>query len=448
MKGKSTHPSLLEELCWGEVREEVLKHNPILAKIMDDLSPSSKYTLFKGSYPYGSEILKEGYLQIPNNEGSLISLNNSHVSSDLQLKLGYNGGTNPVSIVLKNSTEIFMILENHTIPLYGIITPGRIFSTWKVLNPLSSQSPAFLWNMTAGARSIFMLPKISESDKYKKLKKQFNLKSEVPRTLLDHWHIFREIASHSSLTSTWATEILFFSNKWFEHLEDKKWQPFKDYLYKNAWQGSEYWRNQFIWDLVFSLIQKERKIKPNPYISDTAKHLIGMAISALPGFSPAVDDSAAPIEQLQQVYTEVYKLEEYAPIIMQPNFLVSDPQRPIYYSLQYPTTIEFSPRRRERSSMIFELYEVKSLLSKYLMDMRLPKLNLAGTTIYELPDKVDFDFFHTDNEGWTGIRKSKEISIEDPFFSNVPKGMNKKFPYTNPFVRGCVRIKTKDASSS
>lgn len=128
---------------------------------------------------------------------------------------------------------------------------------------------------------------------------------------------------------------------------------------------------------------------------------------------------------------------------MHPHFLKKEIARPIYYSLQYPTTTEFSPKSRKGSTKIFDLYQIKSLLTKYLADIHWDALNLEGTPIYDLAEKLQYDFFHTDTENYTGIRPSKEIPEEDKTFAKIPEGMSKNFPVNSPFLRGCIRISSK-----
>jgi len=260
--------------------------------------------------------------------------------------------------------------------------------------------------MTAGARSLCMLPKISEAAGYNKLRRAFQLQSEIPKNLLDHWKIFREISNHPDFGENWSLEVLFFSKKWFESLNGKKWRDFKLYLFERAWEGSEFFRNQFIWDIASSFIQKQRGIKPGQSVIDTVKQLLFMGISALPGFAPGLNDEAAPIHKLQEIFTNVYQLKDYSPIIMQPHIFSLKNSRSVYYSLQYPTSISFSPQSRENSTKIFTAYEIKSFLKKYLTDLRSDKLNLTGALIYELLEKVQYDFFHTDIKNYTGIRLS------------------------------------------
>ncbi len=433
----------ISELQWKDVRLEVAKLNPELAEIIDKIDPGPECTLFKASYPFGGEILKNGDLYIPNSQGVLTCFNSPQISNHVRDKLNYNLGSNPVSFILKNTAEFFIIRENNTIPFYGLMTPGKIFGFWRVLNPGISQHPIFIWDMSAGARSIFMLPKISETGKYNKLSRAFQLRSEKPNTLLDHWKLFKEIANHPDFGEAWTAEILFFSKEWFDRLNDKEWSAFKMYLFEKAWAGTEFFRNQFIWSVVFSLIQQGRNIKPNPYIADVVRHLLAMGIGALPGFAPAIDDSAGPILRLQEVFNKIYLLTDYAPIIMQPYFFNLEDPRPIYYSLQYPNTIEFSPKARESSTKISDLYQIKSLLSKYLEDIFSNTLKVSGTMLYDLYEKVQYDFFHTDVEKYSGIRLSKEIPKEDSTFLQVPEGMSHDFPANSAFVRGCIRVAAK-----
>jgi hypothetical protein len=437
--------SSLEELTWDEIRSEFAQKNPRLAKIIDALSPSKEYTLFKATYPYGAEIVKNGTANIPNNEGECINFNDPRLDPKLREKLLYNNGSTPVSMVLKNSAEIFVVVENNTVPLYGLIPTGRIFGTWKVLNQEGSHTPAFIWNMTSGARSLFMMPKISEKMRHNRLKRDFGITVDTPKALLDHWEVFSALANSDQFGETWEAEILFFPKIWFEKLDDEKWMAFKCYLLEASWKGSEYLRNLFFWDIAFSLIQKHRGIRPNPYIADTVKHLLGMGVGALPGFAPSIDNTAGPIKRLGEIYSEIYQLE-YDPVIMELHSFSKQIPRPIYYSLAYPTTTEFSPKSRLDTSKISDLYEIKALLIKYLSSITDGNLNLGLTPIYDIPKTIQYDFFHTDNEQYQSISPSSLIPKEDSYFQKIPFKSLKGFPENSSFIKGCIRISNKSAT--
>ncbi len=161
----------LEKLTWDQVRQDVIRVNPKLANIIDEIAPSNAYWIAKATYPYGSLVMEKSVLMLPNREGSIVPITDSSLETEFQEGLGYNLQSNPVSIVLNNSFEIFLPLEDRTIPLSGLILPGTVFGAWRILSSKKAEQTAFIWNMTAGARSVFMLPKITESKKHAQLKK-------------------------------------------------------------------------------------------------------------------------------------------------------------------------------------------------------------------------------------------------------------------------------------
>ena len=443
----------IQELTWPEIRDEVHKVNPKFAVIVDELDPGKEYTVFKVAYPYGSEILKNGSLHLPDKYGQLVPLAHNNIDQNLKNKLSYNLSSNPVSMVLKNSLELFFAIDGHTIPFpYGMIPPGLLFGCWRMITSSLSHHPAFLWNMTAGARSIFMLPKIAETISHNRLKQVFQIESDAPKSLFDQWHIFKTISEKEQKNKPWKTEVLFFSNKWFEKLEDAAWKNFHLYLHQTSWDSTEFLRNEFVWDLIFSVIQKNHNIKPNPHIADTVKHMFAISVGAVPGFSPAIDDSVAPVSLIQKTYLEIYKLKNYAPIMMVPNtFKMDNPeiQRPAYYSLHFPTALEFSPKSSQRSSTIGDLYNVKLLLQKYLLALSTDNLHINETPLFNVAKKIDFDFFHTDTEQYYEIKENKNIPKDDPsFLEAFNKTDNKQFPTTSTFTRGCIRISKKDREES
>lgn len=435
-----------EKLQWKTVREEVLSVNPTLGKIIDEIDPPANYALFKCRYPYGTEALKKGKLYLPNERQEMVPLTDSSIKQDIRDSLSYNIGTNPVSLMLKNSVEVFMTMESHTIPYYyGLVLPGKIFGASRVLSRKFSHSAAYLWNITAGARSLFALPKISENLGHNRLKRNFKIAAEKPENLLNHWEVFRALANSKSAACDWSMEILYFSRQWFEKLDDPKWEKLHFYLLKNAWENTEFWCNQFLWNLIFSNIQQKKNLRPDPYIADTTKHILATAVGAVPAFAPALDDRAAPVSFIQKAYLEVYQLKHHYPTIMIPQFFdMYGKSNPVYYSLEYPCTIEFSPRSRRISNKTTDSNEINYVLDKYLNEIGKSELNLNGTPLFEVPQKVSFDFFHANTINYDGIRKSSDIPREDPSF--VPKSAppsNKGFPDSCSFVRGCIRISNK-----
>jgi hypothetical protein len=436
----------IKKVQWKEIRKEVEAVNKPLAKIIDDLDPKPEYALYKASYPFGCETVREGRLHIPNEDGEMLPLQDPRVPEEFRRELSYNVGTNPVCLILKNQFEVYLELREHTLLLpTGLHSPGNIYSISRVLSPHGSMHPAFMWSISAGARTMFMLPKISAVAGYKKLKRKFDIPFEgTPKTLPDHWDIFKGIANHPSFKDPWSAELIYFGKKWFEHFEDKAWQAFARFFYKIGWDTTEYYRSQFVWDLIYSLIKEKKRLKPNPYIDDTVKHLIAMGVSAAPGFAPATNNDAGPVSRFQEVFKHDYKLENYAPIIMQPKLLSHVKNDAIYYSLSYPTTTEFAPSTRTLSNKITYLLETKYLMEKYLEELAKNNLNISETPMANLSSAVKYDYFHTEYKSHTGILSTDQIVEDDPLFATLCKeSKGNAFPTNSSFINGCIRIMRK-----
>jgi hypothetical protein len=439
----------LEELTWPQIRGDVLSVNPALANIIDNIAPDNSYTVFRAKYPYGSQILKEGKMFFPLKEGGLVPFEDSRVSKNIKNKIGYTMGTNPMTMVLKNTLDLFIPIENR-ISSYSLIQPGSLFGVWSLFDePLTKRvsynTPIPLWDMTAGARSVFMLPKIKEAFSFSKIQKRYDLKSDAPKCLQDHWLIFKDIANHAEFQQPWATEIIFFSKKWVDAIHDPAWYEFKNYAAQRAWSSSQFWRNQFCWDLTFSRIQSQRDIKPCPYVVDIASHLLAMSVGAVPGFRPMIDDTVAPIEGLRKVFEEEYG-SRYAPIIIGPaDFNVFDPDAvPIFYSFQYHTAMKLSKKSSSRSSTLTDMYNVKSLLNKYLADIQEGNLKIDGTILYEMAKSVKFNFYHYVADSNTKMTSSNDvINSNEAFQTALQQCQTTSFPKKAPFLNGCIEITNK-----
>jgi hypothetical protein len=435
-----------EQVTWGQVRNEVAEVNREFARIIDDLNPGKKYWLGKATYPYGSLVMQRSVLMLPNAKGQIVPITDSSLDSKIREGLSYNVQSNPVSLILKNTFEIYLPLEDRTITLSGLIYPGTAFGAWRVLNPKNAQHPAFIWDMTAGARSVFMLPKITDAQKHMQLVKAYKLSASAPSSLMKHWEIFRELANSHGFKSPWTAEILYFPQQWFNHLTDIKWKPFYYYFQDSSWDSTELWRNQFIWNLIFSLILKNYGTRPNAYIMDTVKYLLYMGIGSAWGLAPARNNLAGPFMEIQRIYTKEYEIKDYPPIIIQPDMfnINNSKQHPIYYSLQFPNAAEFKPSSRVRASNISDLHEIRSLMLRYEQELLADRFNTAQTVLGDVFHHVQCDYFHNGVELHSGMRNSSEIPKEDKGFLKTLDGvLYKDFPDTCSFVKGCIRLSHK-----
>lgn len=432
----------LQKLTWTDARERVAKVNLELADIIDELEPSNKFPIYIASYPYGSHIVEEGRFYLPRGDGKLAGISDSKFSDEIKADLGYADEGIPVGVILDRSMELFVKSSTRFFP-WKLYSEGALFGLWRGLDVTPSYHPILLFNVSAGARTIFMLPNIGDATLHKNLKRDFNIHAPSPKTLLEQWNVFKEITQHPNLNCQWSTQLLLFSKKWLTKMqEDKAWSQLSRFFLNYSWQQTGYWRNQIFYDFAFSCAQANRNLKPNPYLADTAKHLLTMGLGAAPGFGVAVNDAAAPYKLLQKIYLESYGLKKYSPTIMHPiHFSTAFPHKAIYYSLQLPSAYEFSPKSRQLSSTLHDLSELKHIITVYLEELAKGKLKIEQTPMANLVNNAQFDYFHNKKDRHEEIRLTSEMPNEDPALLKCDvEEEQKDFADAGTFVRGCVRI--------
>jgi hypothetical protein len=437
----------LEEVTWPDVKAQVQALDPQLFEAIEEFGPNSRHTLFKVSYPYGAEILKNGVFQVPIASGEVVPITDDRVPDVIRKKLGYNNLSNPVAWILKGSAEFFLNHMGNTFPFSGMIKKGRLFGTLLVLSEKGIDlHPNFLWSLTAGARSMFSLAKVSEVVGLNRLEKHFQVNLPKESEYQDQWNLFRALANAPGFDDPWRCEVLFFSDAWFDW-SDKKSAMFKLSLHEKAWRATEFWRNQFLWDVVYSVFKQEKVVKVNPAIADIVRQISLIAAGVQPGFAPLHNDDAGPISAFQKALIDVYKIE-YQPIFMGSQlFAYEDPNDAVYYSLEYPISLSFSPSSKKVSTKIADLLEIKYLLTKYLNFLKTSKLNIEGTRFYDVPTRVSFHFFHhMANEG-ERIFSPENIFKEDANFEDavnvLGEDLSLSYPVNSNFLNGCMRLSQK-----
>lgn len=391
-------PTQYETCLWEEVKAEVEALDPVLFQSIEAFGPTSKHTLFKARYPYGAEILKNGVFA--------------------------SGESYPFVLVLKKNLEFYLNYQSVSVSPFGVLKPGTLLG--------KSTEPHALWNLSSGARSLFILPKIAESGGFGKLQKKFSLGAPKPVALRDHWEVFRELVNHPECSANWSSEVLFFGETWSE------WTP------PTAWQPPVWTRNQFAWDLIFSTFQIEKLTKVNPYIIDVMKHLINIGMGAQAGFSPACDNENAPISTLQDIFVDIYRVD-YAPV-----FLTSAcfTEQAVYYSPEYLTGTTFSLNSRRLSPKIADLYEIKGLLKKFFNYVKNTQTGVHKTALLELASNVQYDFFHSHYEDYMEIYPVDKLLEEDLRFVQGAGQSSLPLPVNSSFLNGCVRVSRRATPSS
>lgn len=438
---------------WSDFRDHFANANPELTAIIDQIDPGKDYRLYKISYPYGSQIVKSGKFYLPNDSGDLLPIDDNSFSEQIRKDLSYNARSIPIGIMLKNSIEVYINHQERSIPLIGQRDyTGRLFGLATTFNRKNMFNiPMALWNVTAGGRSIFMLPKISNLIGHNKIQKNYGIQTDAPRSLSDHWNLFRELYNCHDLNMNWEVEIIFFSDDWFRQVNDKQWMLFFNYYYRNLFSLTDYFRKSQTWEAMLSLLRVDKNMLHNPYVSQKAKYILGVATGELPAFAPAVDDSFAPISDIQKIYTDIYDLKDNAPIILQPTFFdISNDisnnslnKNPVYYSLNHPITL-FPAGRQNEHSVISTLNDTAHLLKRYLKNMSEQQDELHLEHFDRLIYDIEFDFYHSAKSSYSFIKNVKNISDLDKRWV-----MGDKLIASHaPFLQGCIQIMPKNKSKN
>lgn len=433
----------IKQVSWDSVRSKIKPFNSLLVDIIDRISPPSNYKLFITKYEYGDKILKRGIFQLPDDKGNLIPISSQIIPRDLRNAFQYSGYTNPVFVVLKRQLELYVDLHSRIVP-FLMIKPGNMFGVWKVLSQLYtdqvSHAPFNVWDMSCGARSIFMLPKISENLSHDRLQRKYNFSHDKPKNFRDQWDIFTRLYKSPRFHKKWASEILLFSVEWFESLSDPAWNELRLYLLDFNWKCSEYWRNQFIWRMTFSQIHNMLHINPSQHYVDIVNHLFAIGVGALPGFEPAMNDELAPVSRIQEIYINDYGIK-WPPILMQPaNFDINSNNASVYYSLQYPSSLELSPKSSKKSSIVNDAYMVCSLLEKYVRELSHGNFGIDELPLSQLSEKVNFSFYHQDNDDYPKLQPSEEIKNDSRFSRLIKRLGYNEIPINSAFCKGCIKL--------
>ncbi len=347
--------------------------------------------------------------------------------------------------MLEKNLELFVDVPDQrmTIPRM-IYSPGAFFPFARILkNHSRTYAPNNVMTMTSGTRSVFMLPNIGCATHHSNLVRDYNIPSQAAKSLYDHWQVFKDILHSPQVKSDWRSCLLYFSEPWLVKIaHDPAWMPIKLYLHELAWKHYEYDRNHFYYDLAYSMIQQKRNLKPNPYLTDTARHLIATALGVAPGYMPATNDLALPNTLLQKIFVESYGLKKYFPTILQPtHFNYETDKHPIYYSLQHPTTHMFSPKSSSAASTLAEIRELERITKIFIQELGKNTSLCSDTVMSKIADKIEFNYYHNKDDMHKIIQKSEGIKLNDARFNQaLHHHPDASFATDAPFVRGCVSI--------
>lgn len=431
---------IIEELTWKQAKKLAYKTDNKLLDIIDEIAPGSDLTFVRVCYPFGSIIIQNDVLHLPISSTQTVPITNELIPQKWRDLLGYR--SIPMGMITKNSVEIFREIGEK---VFSVALSGP--NTGLEMGIVETFGSTAAYTVTSGARSLYMIPKITMASAHKRLRREYGVNSPPPKRAVDHWHIFKELYSNPHFTEHWECELLFLTKNWDEYLdkEDIAWLKLKSYVQDKAWQHSELGRRKVLMDVVWqqasvSLMQKG--MKPDPYIVDTLRHLLFVSLGGISGSRPSNgDDFAGPINEIQKIYADIYGLNELIPTIMRPYSFSLNDDKPVYYSMQTPMLLSSTPNFRTLSSNIEDIRELINLKS-FVFDQNYGNLKIDNTRFNDLIARIKFDYFHGEMYAYGNvIRPTKEMPLSDEEFLYMPTPRKtRNFADNGVFIRGCIKI--------
>lgn len=425
------HTPALRELDCEAALPLIRQVRPELADVIEAISPDKGYTFIQVAYPWGQPILREERLYLPNASNLFRAIDDPSITPALYDKLFYNRSL-PLGLALNKTADIHFDTAQHRIPV-DLITSGKLFGLYPTLH-VDAQTPQH-WrhHMTAGNISLALLPKISNTLSYKRLKKAFRLSGELPKTQADQYRLFTELAVHPAHQHTWAFQVLYFTDKWMNTRQDNAFALFWNYLFRCAWDQSQFFRNRAVLDVLFSCAMIDQNIKTNIHLANTAKHIQNIHYGYYPAFSIACTDEYAPISTLQEIFLDIYQLH-YIPTFIHTRLLSEQSGDTVYYAMELPTLPDFSPRLRKPRNKLDELREIKQIIKRTHTHLGL------GTHAPTSP-QGKFTYYHNYPDQYGEIEPASNlVDIDSNIQRDIQRFPEKPFCDNNPLFRGCVKI--------
>lgn len=435
----------LQILRWDEIRKDILAINNTIGADIDSIDGVDKFKVIKVSYTFGEDVVDKGKFKLNlNGENIFYDQNDKQIHKEIRSLLNYNWKAIPFGMVMSNSTESYIDHSSHIVP-FRLMPPGTTFSVVTIFDEDKySNTVAEFRSTKAGCRSLILLPKIAHAESNQRLERLYgiNKKYLCPKKLSDHWFLFKELAFSNNFATKWKTDLIFFSK---EFLSDKN-NTLKlrfDLLYR-IWQMDSFRRNQITYDFIWSMFLKNLPIslKHDPFIIETVKHLILIAMQEVPGYIPACDDMSAPISDLTEAFINCYKIRYYMPIFMRLDHF--DGINPVYYSLHRQTffyDLPQKPAMKQTINQLEKIIKVLNLFTNYILENKFEH-PLDKTLLYKNLLNTEFDFFHPDGDN---LIKNNILDIvaNDQRFSHLKNNKNLAFPEHSIFFHGCIRIRGK-----
>ena len=443
---------MIEQITWKEARPLLEKGDPELLQIFDELSPGKGLPFIKVRYPFGSNIKDGDTIKLPNGLGDTEPLDGPNIDAKWAEQLGYSAV--PLGMLVHNSIELFRPLEDSIFSLF-IVRPNNGLQIG-VGEHFGSKN---VFSVSAGARSLYMVPRISNQQAHRKLQRQYGIDLPAPKHVMDHCALFKQIYEASKPDCPWYCEVVFLARPWIEQLKDsgKDWLRLKSYIQSRALMLGMLGQRKVVLEMLWqeaSEVLTAKGLKPSPYVVDTLKHLLMVGVCGICGSRPYEGgDTLGPLGEIQRVYTDDYNLQGQLPTIMTPYSLMPrlGQPKPVYYSMQSPGMITSTPNIKVTRSIIDDMRELIDI-AQIVLDQKYKDLSIFnGETMVDINDRlkaINIEYFHEETYAYgKTIRPLQEMISSDPdwgYISPEAQSPCDDFAYNGAFVRGCIKLSRSD----
>lgn len=402
----------------------------LLSRINED------YHGYLAEYEYGTKIADTENFYYPHDD-ALHTRDTlpGEISSDLSL---YKNSI-PFGIVLGKCFEMTVDNDKYTIPS-TLYRKGDLFGYFSRMGENHNDfSAPPIYSAYSGARSAFCVSNLGNLSLFSSLRDNLPPDTTAPKTLYDHYKLFSAIAKSYSNSNKWKVKMIVFNGEFFEKISNNAdFLPIKNYLFNQYWLKAELFRNKQNYDYVTSeILYNLESFKPDPYLTGTLRHFISIFLNVYPAFAPLINNEQAPVDLLQRVLINEYKIES-SPIIIGLEYF--NKTNLLYYPLNYMSTFTYSRNYAKQQTVWEKLDAIKRLADVFFNKYKKSKIN-AITSISKLLPEVEMHCFHTKHYESKNIVSTDELQ---KFDKRMTFNSNMNIAKTSPFLRGLIAFKKND----
>ena len=113
--------------------------------------------------------------------------------------------------------------------------------------------------------------------------------------------------------------------------------------------------------------------------------------------------------------------------------------KPIYYSLSYPTLLEGAPGTSNNKTILMDLIEI-------MTNVKTIQERVKNDSFIR---NIEFSYFHTEKNSRNYIESSKNlIHYDNRFLEDIKNYPDRVFPDMGPFWWGCIGVKDQELINS